>query len=204
MAEMFGVDVSVFQGTINWDVLNTVAQFVIIRATYGTITDSQFKRNQSEARRVQASAGPLGIGYYSYGYPTLLDGITSANYFVDTLGPLQEGEVLALDLEGNIGPNPVAWSLQFLQQVEARTGVKAGIYFNQSEKSGYNWAPVVAGNYALWEAQYSGDRTTMPNPAPWPVLFMRQWSSTDPIAGISGLVDGEIEHILIRPASSTP
>lgn len=190
MAEMYGVDVSEFQSVIDWDALNAVSQFVIIRATYGTLVDTMFERNQSEARRVQAAAGPLGIGYYSYGYPTLLGAAESANFFVDTVG-VKPGEVMALDLEGNVGNDPVGWSLEFLQQVEKRTGIKAWIYLNQSEKAGYNWQPVVDAGYELWEAQYSGDRTTTPDPAPWPRVAGRQWSSTDQVAGIGGLVDGD-------------
>ena len=192
MAELYGIDISEFQGLIDWPALNAVTNFVIIRASFGTMRqDNQFARNQEQARAIRASAPPLGIGYYYYGYPTLVDPVTSANYFVDNLGPLQEDEVLALDLEGNIGTTPVAWSLGFLNQVKARTGVNAWIYLNQSERTGFNWQPVVDGGYGLWEAEYSGDRTTEPDPSPWPVMAGRQWSSTDAIAGVNALVDGD-------------
>jgi GH25 family lysozyme M1 (1,4-beta-N-acetylmuramidase) len=191
MNELYGIDCSQFQGTINWDQLNAAANFAIIRAAYGTITDPYFAANQQGARRVRASAGPLGVGYYYYAYPTLLDPVTSANYFVDTVGDLQDGEVLALDLEGNVGPEPVAWSLAFLQAVESRTGVKPLVYLNQSEVSGYNWQPVYSAGFGLWLADYNGDKTSSSPATPWPFVAMRQWTSSDVVSGVAGKVDGD-------------
>src|SRR5690242_16421245 len=58
---LHGVDVSKWEGTINWDTLKASTDFAIIRSSYGcpdpgqTIaqyTDSQLRRNQSEARRL--------------------------------------------------------------------------------------------------------------------------------------------------------
>jgi lysozyme len=190
--ELYGVDISEFQGVINWDALNAVANFVYIRMGFGTSRkDFQFDRNKAEARRVQAAAGPLGIGYYYYAYPTLLGAVESANWFADNVGDLQPGEQLALDLEGDIGNDPAGWTLAFLQQVEARTGIKALTYLNQSEINGYNWGAVIAGNFGLWEAQYSGDKTVKPAPGQWPFAAGRQWSSTDTVAGIGNKVDGD-------------
>lgn len=189
---LYGVDVWEGQGNIDWDALNAVANFVIIRASFGTMRkDNQFDRNQAEARRVQAAAGPLGIGYYYFAYPTVVGAVESADYFVDNLGPLQEGEVLALDLEGDVGPDPVGWSLAFLQHIEARTGVKALIYLNQSLVASHDWTPVVAGNYGLWIADYDGDKNSVPPMGQWPVVAMKQWTDVDVVNGIASKVDGD-------------
>jgi GH25 family lysozyme M1 (1,4-beta-N-acetylmuramidase) len=189
---LYGVDVSQFQGTINWDQLNVASNFAIMRCAYGTLTDPQFARNQSEARRVRSTAGPLGIGYYYFAYPTLLDSIVSANYFVSALGPLQAGEVLALDLEGNVGSNPVAWSLAWLRQVEALTGVKPLIYLNQSEVAGYDWSAVVENGNGIWLAKYDGVKGVTGTAGPWPFIACKQWTDADAVAGISGKVDGDV------------
>lgn len=190
---LYGVDVSQFQNTIGWPELNSASNFVMIRAAYGTMTDTQFSNNRTGARNMRATAGPLGIGYYYYAYPTLLDAPTSAKYFVDTVGPLQPGEILALDLEGNVGPSPVAWALDWLEVVDELTGVKPLIYLNQSEVAGYDWAVVVSGGYGLWLADYSiGKDGAMPSVKYWPIIAMVQWTDSDTVAGIAANVDGDI------------
>lgn len=191
MAELYGVDVSEFQGQIDWDALNAAANFVIIRSSQGTITDLTFGRNQSEARRVQAAAGPLGIGYYYFAYPVLLDPLTSANYFVDNLGALQPGEMLVLDLEGSIGPDPVGWALAWMAQVEIRTQVKPLIYLNQSLVSSYDWSRVINNGNGLWLADYDGDKAAATPATPWPVVAMKQWTDVDVVNGVPVKVDGD-------------
>lgn len=193
MSQLYGVDVSEFQGEINWDELNAVANFVIIRASFGTDRkDNQFDRNQSEARRVQASAGPLGIGYYYFAYPTLIDAVTSANYFVENLGSLQPGEVLFLDLEGNVGSDPVGWAHAFLDRVHVLTNQKPLIYLNQALVNEHNWSPVIEAGFGLWLADYDGNKTGPGVATPWSVTAVRQWTDADTVAGISGKVDGDV------------
>jgi lysozyme len=189
--QLYGADISEFQGAINWDQLNSAANFVIMRATYGTVVDQVFARNQSEARRVRAAAGPLGVGYYHFAYPTLLDPGVSAAFFVQTLGPLQAGEIMVLDLEGSIGPDPVAWSGDWLLQVERLTGVKPLIYLNQSEEQAYDWSPVVRNGYGLWLAKYDGNKVSVPTATHWPLVALKQWTDVDKVIGISGNVDGD-------------
>lgn len=195
MNQLYGIDISsIGQGYLSpgaWDQVNSVCNFVIMQATYGTITDEQFKNNQAEARRVRASAGPLGIGYYHFAYPTLLDPITSATYFIQNLSGLDDGEILALDLEGNIGSTPVDWSLRFLNEVQSLTGVKGLIYLNQSIMNGYDWTPVVNAGYGLWIADYDGNKTAPGPSGKWPFAAIKQWTDADTVSGISGKVDGD-------------
>lgn len=191
MSRLYGLDVSQFQGDINWDQLNQVSNFVIIRAAYGTLVDPKFGYNRGEAHRVQASAGPLGVGYYYYAYARLLDSITSANYFCDVVEPLSEGDVLALDWEEPYTGDHVAWCKSFLDQVYARTGVKPLIYLNQSLMNSHNWQPVIDGGYGLWLAVYGGDKDEALPKTPWPTVAMVQWTSSDFISGVSGKVDGD-------------
>lgn len=190
--QLYGVDVSQFQGNINWDALNASANFVIIRVGDGTILDTQFKNNQEQARSEAAKAGPLGIGYYYFADPTLLDAITSANWFCDQIGgSLNEGEVLMLDLEGQIGPDPVGWSLAWLKEVERRMGAKPLIYLNQSEVRSYNWTVVINNGNGLWLADYDGNKTGPGVETPWPVVAIRQWTDADHVNGVPEAVDGD-------------
>lgn len=189
---LYGVDVSgVGQGTINWDALNAASNFVIIQATYGTLTDAQFLRNRLEARRVQAASGPLGIGYYHYAYPNLVDATSSADYFVNTVWPLADGEILALDWEESYNGDHVAWILEWLRHVENRTGVKPLLYLNQSLIKAHDWSPVISENYGLWLADYDGNKESPGVATPWPVTAIRQWTDVDSVNGIGGHVDGD-------------
>lgn len=194
MNQLYGVDVSTFQGNINWDALNNAANFVMIRSTYGGLTDNMLARNRSEARRVQAAAGPLGIGYYHYAYARLNDPITEADCFVNAVWPLNEGEVLALDWEEPYDGDHVAWCLAFLNHVRDRTGVKSLIYLNQSLASSHNWQPVVDGDYGLWIAEYD-NQTGGANSFQWPFAMMKQWTSTATVAGIAGHVDADTAYV---------
>ena len=67
MAQLCGVDFSSDQEQIDWDALNAVTNFAMIRSCGGLLPEGpQFDRNQAEAHRVHAAADPLGIGYYHY------------------------------------------------------------------------------------------------------------------------------------------
>lgn len=60
-----GIDVSEFQGIINWDeVKNSGIEFAILRAGYGQNNiDNKFRRNIEECKRVGI---PIGIYWFSY------------------------------------------------------------------------------------------------------------------------------------------
>ncbi len=193
MAQLYGVDVSEAQGQIDWDALNAVSNFVVIRSCFGTARkDHQFDRNKSEAHRVQAAAGPLGIGYYHYAYPEFNSPQDEAAFFAGNVTPLAAGDLLVLDWEERYNGDHVAWCLQFLQAVTARTGVKPLIYLNQSLITSHDWSPVIHGDFGLWLADWDGSKTGPGVQTPWPFTAMRQWTDTDTVAGISGQVDGDV------------
>jgi GH25 family lysozyme M1 (1,4-beta-N-acetylmuramidase) len=192
MAQLYGVDVSEFQGQINWDALNAVSNFVIIRSCFGTARqDFQFLHNRSEARRVRANAGPLGVGYYHYAYPNNNGPEPEADFFVSNVWPLQPGEQLVLDWEEAFNGNHVAWVLAFCQRVEAKTGVKPLVYLNQSLLNGHDWTPVINNSNGLWVAQYDGQQKAPAVHGQWPFAAMKQWTDAATVAGIGGHVDAD-------------
>ena len=193
MYQLYGVDVSEAQGQINWDALNAISNFVVIRSCFGTARkDHQFDRNKSEAHRVQAAAGPLGIGYYHYAYPEYNSPQAEAAFFVDNVTPLAAGDLLVLDWEERYNGDHVAWCLEFLQAVTARTGIKPLIYLNQSTITSHNWSPVINGGFGLWLADWDGNKTGPGVQTPWPFTAMRQWTDADTVAGIGDQVDGDV------------
>lgn len=189
---LFGADISEWNGQLNWDAFNASSNFVIIRSCFGTARqDLEFGRNRAEARRVQAQAGPLGIGYYHYAYPQYNNPEAEADFFISNVWPLQQGELLALDWEEAYDGDHVAWCLAFLKRCELKTGVKPLLYLNQSLMNGHNWMPVIENGNGLWLADYRGTQSSPAVNTPWAVMAVRQWTNVDVIPGIGGHVDGD-------------
>ena len=99
-----GLDVSEFQGEINWErVKNAGYQFAMIRAGYGFNTiDKQFQRNASECNRIGL---PIGVYWFCYAVSpeTAIqeaDGClrTIRNYRIDYPPPLMLSEKVSLSL----------------------------------------------------------------------------------------------------------
>ena len=189
MNQLRGADLSRYQGIINFDAVKQALDFVMIRSSFGApdagqnvgqYTDVQFARNRDEARRV-------GIlhGFYHFSYSHLNDPIDEANRFCDVVGQLQEGEVLALDLEGTLNSDPVLWSLRFCNQVFSRTGVKPLIYMSKSVTTAYDWSGDMTANYGLWLAHWGSNQDPSKENTPWDFVAMLQWSDNGNIAGMN-------------------
>lgn len=183
-----GVDVSRWQDTVDWHRMkNEGIDFAIIRAGYGSpepgeplskYIDNKFYQNRDSLR----SLGMLR-GFYWFTYPTVNEPEEEANAFADTVLPLQDGEVLALDIEGNIGPDPVGWSLRFLNKVTERTGVKPIIYINQSMNNSYDWSPVVDAGYGVWLAGWDYVADPQNEVSDWPFVAFEQYSNKGNVGG---------------------
>src|ERR1035437_5643674 len=104
----FGIDISVYDGKVNWDVvathINPQVVFTGIRATVSWgYTDAQFPRNWSEAKSVSAArvargGFPLFRCAYHVVYPSE-DAVRQIDYFMTVVGP-DLGELpLVLDVE---------------------------------------------------------------------------------------------------------
>ena len=79
----FGVDVSTFQGNINWARLVAGnVKFVFVRAKYGTFDDARFRANWSGAK----AAGLLRGAYLFYRPENDASPIVQAESFVNILG----------------------------------------------------------------------------------------------------------------------
>lgn len=185
---MQGIDISRWQGVIDWDKVKKAKEFAIIKASGGDdglYPDGQFVRNRDEARRVGI---PRGFYHFAGGVFTPE---REAQHFASVVGGLQKGELVVLDWEVPHA-NIVDWCLRFLKEAERLFGVKPLIYLNGSTARGLNWQPVVDGNYGLWIAQW-GNNDDQPDAEPssgqWPFWAIWQYSSTGRVPGIAGRVD---------------
>src|SRR5690242_15940286 len=107
-----GLDVSKWQGRIDWAEAKTQTGFVIAKATQGvTEVDSQYAHNLDLARVEQIPRG-------SYHYPDAGDPHAEAAWYVRH-NQRRNGEMQALDCEGVLleHHNPVKWVHKWMHRV---------------------------------------------------------------------------------------
>lgn len=193
------IDISDYQASLDFGGVN--ADAIIVKATGGNGYVNPSCDNHIE--QAKAANKPFAFyHYYSDGFNDS-DPIAEANYFVDNcLGYFNQGiPILDWERGGNPDVSDTAKALQFLQHVEARTGVKPLIYMSLSLVTGLNWSAVVANNNGLWCADYVDNNTPIPNfamdpnrdPNPhWDGTVndvMWQFTSTGRIDGYGGNLD---------------
>lgn len=196
-AALSGVDVSHYQGSINWkSVRKDGVEFAFIKATEGTnYVDPSFQDNYPAAR----DAGVVR-GAYHFARPDASGGAAQADYLYQNGGKwTADGLTLpaALDIEYNpygsscYGLSPkamVGWITDFLGRYQALSGRYAVIYTTA------DWWKTCTGNHngfsnnhPLWLARYASSRGSLPDG--WGFHTVWQYTSSGKIGGISGGVD---------------
>lgn len=195
-SKIWGIDVSYWEGTIDFSQVKTAASFVVIRASFGApdageslsqYTDQKFTRN-----RQQAEAQGLEVGFYHYSYPQYNTPADEAKCFCDVVGQLKTGQFVVLDFEETYSGDYAAWCKAWLDAVKARLGVKPLIYLNVSTARGHDWSSVISADYGLWLARWDYDKNAAAPTTPWPFVAMRQYSDHETIPGISGVTDADV------------
>jgi GH25 family lysozyme M1 (1,4-beta-N-acetylmuramidase) len=182
-----GIDVSEWQGGIDWSSVKSAVDFAIIRASYGAIRPDWFAAlNRDRAREV-------GIlhGFYHFAEPAQSSAPIQARLFLDAIGPLHSGEVLALDVEVD-HPDLVNWCRSFVLTVWAVTHTWPVIYLNHDFRTRYDWTPLVDLNCGLWLAHWDNDPNSDENASPWPFVAFKQYSDAGSVSGINGAVDLDV------------
>jgi GH25 family lysozyme M1 (1,4-beta-N-acetylmuramidase) len=171
-ARVEGVDVSVFQGAINW---NTLAshnkQFAFVRASRTNLDlDPNFKTNMANAK----TAGVL-TGAYHRALPQgegeagpYTDPVTDANRFYTAAGAYMTAGYLrpVLDIEDGSSLGKAAlssWVNSFTAEVERLSGVRPIIYCNTNFATNL-LDTTVAANHDLWIARWNGGNSGNVNP----------------------------------------
>lgn len=188
MAEIIVADVSRWQYTINWDEFKNHIQGVVIKASggdWGLYRDPMLSRNQSEARRVGCP-----VWYYHYKGPNSPE--QEADFFLQQVGELKQGEALVLDDE-NEGTINVEWDRRFAVRIKERTGLNVIIYSNAARITAVgNAAKVLVDmNLAVWVAKYGINNGTregggsLPGTGAWPGMCMWQYTSAARVPGVT-------------------
>jgi lysozyme len=187
-----GLDVSHWQGTINWDQVAAAGyKFCFCKATEDTTyVDPTFATNWAGMKRVGIARGAYHMVRPSIGTP-----IAQADHFLDTVKPSSGDLRPVLDVEKNDGLT-AAQVWQFLQlmayRIKARLGrapiLYTGFYFWR-DSVGYPRSNL---DCPLWFARWSYPIPTTEFPsATWAGWSFWQYASTDTpaVPGIGGAVD---------------
>ena len=180
-----GIDVSKWQGSINWkNVAKTEFKFAILRASYGTDgVDPFFKTNAENA----VKAG-IPVGAYHYCYATTVSAAKKeAAHFLNTIKGTALAYPTVLDIEDKTQEvldkkllTDIALAfLSTLKEAGYYAIVYASKYFAQSKLDMGRLS-----EYDFWLAQYrEGGHTYLGEVAMW------QYTSSGRVNGISGDVD---------------
>jgi len=197
-----GVDVSHYQGLINWtQVAGNAYRFTFAKATEGfTLTDATYPVN-----RAGAEGMGLRFGAYDFGRPSgtgpatiTASAIAQADHFLSVAQP-QTGElppVLDLEVTGNLAPpSLVQWAAAFMSEVKARTGVSGFIYASPNfwKAKLTDTSSFALSGYRLWVAHWTAGASPSVPAGNWGGLGWTFWQWTDcaKVPGFLNCVDGD-------------
>lgn len=205
-----GIDVSRFQGTIDWaQVAGSGVRFAFVQASRGSGSDCAVKPDDCGAdpyfasNRLNAVAAGVQIGFYHRAFASggtlaaaRADAIAEADVFISQVGTLQSGNLVpVLDVETpftGLNVNRLrTWVRVWLKRVYRRLGRKPMIYTNASSWGATGDTREFAkAKYPLWVAEWGVRKPSVPagNWAGrgWSVW---QYTSSGSVSGISGRVD---------------
>jgi GH25 family lysozyme M1 (1,4-beta-N-acetylmuramidase) len=191
---ILGVDVSSYQGTINWtQVKGAGYTFAWAKATEGlSVTDSQYKNNA-----VNGVAAGVYMGAYHFAHPddnpTNADAIDEANYFLSVAGSYivscELPPVLDYEVSTSLtSAEQTAWIQNWMNTVKTATGITPILYTDGSIASSLGSS--LASYCDLWIATDDGASTDIPPSSDlgaWnPNWSFNQYNWTGTVAGISG------------------
>ena len=188
----FGIDVSTWQGSINWSKTKNDIDFAILRIGYSTTLDNRFLEY---AQNCENYGIPYGVYHYSYGL-SVAEVTAEAQFVIDTLRAngfnprlgvwydMEDETQAALDTN-----TKEAFVMAFCDTI-AEAGYKPGFYgftswFSSSFQKGY------LASMPQWIAQidgFSSNGTATYDGGTW--LWQYSWEGS--ISGISGDVDCNI------------
>ena len=218
-AKPVGIDVSSFQGTVNWAAAynNSNVRIGFAKATESnTYQDAYYHNNMSNGK----IAGCL-MGAYHFARPASNSGTTEANYFYNfasanfniggqTIGPVLDLEVFT----GHVGANSYTdWANQWGSQVLTKmhnNGQTCNWILYTSSCLACNIGGSINGS--PWIANYNGEDSQTGTPWSscascnvWPGAGWRFWqfTSTGSVSGVSGSVDRDVYNGLLSDLMSS-
>lgn len=207
MAEIKGIDVSRWNGKIDWKTVSNYGMgFAILRITEkGNIVDSTFEPNYKGCIE-----NKIPVGVYKYSYATTIAQIEDeANVVIKTLNKRKLDYPVFLDIEDkcqeNLSDSLMMKMIEAFRSIIVKAGYKFGIY------CGYSWyqyqLPEGAKKYDCWVARYPNNDTgelqeRLRVPASTGVIGW-QYSSKATIPGIPTKTDRSVFYKDYSKSSTT-
>lgn len=205
-----GIDVSRWQGTINWTSVKGAGKtYAWAQATRGAyLTNVNFVANM-----VNGKAAGVLMGAYHYATPATNSPTVEANYFWNLAGQfiLADGKTLMpmLDIEeftGHVGATSYSdWANQWYNIIVAKAAaagvtIKPVMYSSACHYCNMNSS---CSQFGAWVANYMGGNPNPQTGTPWincsgcnlwgsGIWHFWQYSSTGAVPGISGNVDLDV------------
>lgn len=202
MAQLKGIDVSKWQGDINWEKVKPNIDFAIVRCGFGSnatgYDDVKYKKNVTECERLNI---PYAVYLYSYAKSeSAIDSeVAHALRLVDGHKPF----CVYIDMEdgstAGLGKNVLtAFAKRFCEAVKAK-GYNVGVYANQNWFQNYlDVASLRNAGYSIWCAKYSNNK---PNIAAEYDIW--QYTSSGRVDGVNGNVDMNYMYNDIRNVTTS-
>ena len=179
------IDVSVYQGTIDWAQVKSAGIYAaVIRAGYGRYAkqeDLRFAENYADA---QAAGLPVGVYWFSYAH-TPEEAVQEAQICLQVLAGRRLQMPLYFDQEENDIPtaNRTACAVAFLDYIRAHSSYVPGYYSYTAYFASVDIPTIQAHADTIWLADYRANyNKDIPRD-------MHQYTSSGTVAGITGRVD---------------
>ena len=192
----YGIDVSKWQGNINWSQVKSVASFAIIRCAFrgasGSLQiDPMFLTNMSGAK-----SNGLATGVYVYSTAlNEVEAVEEASLAVALVR--QAGGVslpIYIDMEdtargqSRLSNDQRTSIINAFCATVAASGYPTGVYASKNWLTSYINTGALPGNYSIWVAQYNTSCSYAGRKNMW------QYTSKGSVPGISGNVDMNIKY----------
>lgn len=188
-----GIDVSVYQGNINWDMTKQDIDFAIIRCGYGgNVTTQDDRRWEANAKACERLKIPYGTYLYSYAR-SVEEAMDEADHVLRLIKNKKLEYPIYYDVEEN----------EYINEVSNEQLVKQCIAFcDKIEKAGY-YVGIYSSRYFLetrlnsnsldrfdkWVAEWNPEPTYNKNFGMW------QYTNNAKVSGIEGRVDADIAYL---------
>ena len=189
---LFGIDVSDYQGQIDWNTVKPQISFAILKIGYGddyTYQDDQYiSRNISECERLGI---PYGLYIYSYAQNTIQ--VDSEVAHILRIANGHHPVCLYYDVEDNSQQQfskstITSWVMRFCSAVTS-AGYKAGAYTYAS------WFDNKIDIYQVYNAGYSVWVAQTPNPPHWDGINYDIWQyGQQSMSGIGGSGNVDVNY----------
>ena len=185
----FGIDVSEWQGNIDWDNVKSQIDFAILRIGWignknNHTLDEKFERNYSECKRLG-----IPVGVYAYCYCNSEETVkTGANWALEKLQGKSLELPVYIDMEdnsiANLGKDKLTNICIAFNTIIENAGLWAGVYANANWFNNYLNKEEIKSRYTTWIAHYTSGTNKYEGE-----YTMWQNSSSGKINGINGNVD---------------